>query len=215
MKIKKFNLLVTSNDVNSFGKSFSINKFSIYGIILCFFIILFFAFLGGYYIFLNGNEIKEKFIVSDKSVLPNFNTIVIPNNKHKISPTSYITHNFSENHLGIDINGDNKTKIYAAMSGSVFYEGFDSLKGNVIIISHDNGYITKYMHNKQNLVKSGNKVNLNIPIAEMGNTGSLVKSEGIHLHFELWKDGQAVNPIKFIKNLELIDTLYSDNFSVK
>ena len=81
-----------------------------------------------------------------------------------------------------------------------------------VIDLDDNGYITKYMHNKRNLVKSGNKVNLNKPIAEMGNTGSLVKNEGIHVHFELWKNGKAVNPIKFIKNLKSVDT---DNFSIK
>ena len=43
-------------------------------------------------------------------------------------------------------------------------------------------------------------------ILEMGNSGSLIKSEGIHVHFELWKDGTAINPLPFIKNLKLVDS---------
>ena len=77
----------------------------------------------------------------------------------------------------------------------------------------DNGYITKYMHNKKNFVSVGQKISVNTPIAEMGNSGSLIKSEGIHVHFELWKDGIAINPLPFIKNLKLVDsnTLVSKN----
>ena len=42
-------------------------------------------------------------------------------------------------------------------------------------------------------------------LAEMGNSGSSVKNEGIHLHFELWKDGKVINPSLFIKNLKVVD----------
>ena len=61
------------------------------------------------------------------------------------------------------------------------------------------------MHNKKNFVKSGEKVNTDKPIAEMGNSGSAVKNEGIHLHFELWKDGKVIDPSPFIKNLKVVD----------
>ena len=92
------------------------------------------------------------------------------------------------------------------MKGKVVYEGYNKKLGNIIIISHDNGYITKYMHNKKNFVNVGQKISVNTPIAEMGNSGSLIKSEGIHVHFELWKDGAAINPLPFIKNLKLVDS---------
>ena len=43
-------------------------------------------------------------------------------------------------------------------------------------------------------------------LAEMGNSGSSVKSEGIHLHFELWQNGVTINPAPFIKKLQTIDS---------
>tara|TARA_Y100001934_G_C12106405_1_gene656421 strand:- start:327 stop:791 length:465 start_codon:yes stop_codon:yes gene_type:complete len=119
--------------------------------------------------------------------------------------TSFITSNFENNHKGIDINGSIGTKIYSPMEGIVIYAGYDKKFGNSIIISHDNGCITKYMHNKSNLVKSGERIDIKKPIAEMGNSGSSVKNEGIHLHFELWKDGEVINPSGYIKNLKTVD----------
>ena len=61
------------------------------------------------------------------------------------------------------------------------------------------------MHNKINYVKSGQNVVIDKPIAEMGNSGSSVKSEGIHLHFELWKDGKVIDPSEYIKNLKNVN----------
>ena len=108
--------------------------------------------------------------------------------------------------MGIDINGNIGTQIYVPMNGQVIYSGFDKKFGNTIIVSHDNGFITKYMHNKKNFVKYGDKVKIDKPIAEMGNSGASVKNEGIHLHFELWKDGKVIDPSSFIKNLKVVDT---------
>ena len=50
------------------------------------------------------------------------------------------------------------------------------------------------------------KISLDNPIGAMGNSGSVVKSGGLHVHFELWNNGMAINPIPFIKNLKLVDT---------
>ena len=50
-------------------------------------------------------------------------------------------------------------------------------------------------------------IKLDKPIAEMGKTGSVLsKKEGIHLHFELWKNGVSINPFEYIKNLNTIDS---------
>ena len=217
MKIKKFNLFITSNDVTDFGKSFSISKSLIYLFIFSFIIILFF-FLNGVYSFFFISEIEK---AQTSSVMANYtlvDSLLFSNDpvqsKGKSDfETSFITNNFNPTHIGIDINGKLGTKIYSPMKGKVVYEGYNKKLGNIIIISHDNGYITKYMHNKKNFVSVGQKISVNTPIAEMGNSGSLIKSEGIHVHFELWKDGTAINPLPFIKNLKLVDsnTLVSKN----
>ena len=62
------------------------------------------------------------------------------------------------------------------------------------------------MHNKKNFVEYGDKVKIDKPIAEMGNSGASVKNEGIHLHFELWQNGGVINPTPFIKKLQTIDS---------
>ena len=213
MKIKKFNLFITSNDVNDFGKSYSIEKKYIYIFFFSSIIILFF-FLFGLYSFFLKPELKLKHLVSNpinessKNLdisLSFINDPVKFKNKSDFE-TSFITSNFSDTHTGVDINGNVGTKIYSPMSGKVIYEGYNKKLGNIIIISHDNGYITKYMHNKKNFVDVGQKVSVNEPIAEMGNSGSSIKSEGIHLHFELWQNGAAINPTPFIKKLQTIDS---------
>ena len=210
MKIKKFNLFITSNNVTDFGKYFSISKTFIYSFIFFSIIILFF-FLNGIYSFFFTSEIKQ---IKTSSIISNYSLVdsllflndpVKPKNKSDFE-TSFITNNFNQNHIGIDINGQLGTKIYSPMKGKVIYEGYNKKLGNIIIISHDSGYITKYMHNKKNFVNVGQKISVNTPIAEMGNSGSLIKSEGIHVHFELWKDGLVVNPLPFIKNLKLVDS---------
>ena len=211
MKIKKFNLFITSNDVSDFGKSFSISKAYIY-LFICSSIFILFFFLFGFYFFFFTS--KQELI--SNLVVPNYNDSLNDSlffikdpvkfkNKSDFE-TSFITSDFTKNHIGIDINGKTGTKIYSPMPGKVIYEGYNKKIGNIIIISHHNGYITKYMHNKKNYVSIGQELSTNNPIAEMGNSGSLVKSKGIHLHFELWKNGVVINPNPFIKNLKLIDS---------
>ena len=206
MKNKKFKLFITSHDVNNFGTSYSISKFLIYFLTSFFILIVFFSLFGFYFLFLNDSNTE-----SDVPLLRDINDIQFlkdPVNAKNNSDfeTSFITGSFDDNHMGIDINGNIGTQIYVPMNGQVIYSGFDKKFGNTIIVSHDNGFITKYMHNKKNFVKYGDKVKIDKPIAEMGNSGASVKNEGIHLHFELWKDGKVIDPSSFIKNLKVVDT---------
>ena len=212
MQNKKFNLFITSDDVHNFGNSYSISKPFLYFIITCSIISIFFAFFGFYYIFISSTPSSKDFIASGNNVdqLEFAHHLVHAKNNSDFE-TSFITSNFSEKHVGIDINGSTGTKIYSPLKGKVIYEGFDKKLGNVIIIYHDNRYITKYMHNKKNFVKFGDIVNPGKLIAEMGNSGSSVKNEGIHLHFELWKNGKPVNPGEFITNLKSVDTEFVSN----
>ena len=209
MKNKKFNLFITTNDVDNFGNSYSISKFSIYLLISTLFLVFVFSFFGLYFLFLYNPQLNSQ--LNSKPIY-NSNTSDIQFLKDPVKAknnsdfeTSFITSHFDITHMGIDINGSIGTKIYAPMSGNVIYSGFDKKFGNTIIISHSDGCVTKYMHNKKNFVKSGEKVNIDKPIAEMGNSGSVVKNEGIHLHFELWKDGKVIDPLPFIKNLKVVD----------
>ena len=211
MKNKRFNLFVTSDDVGSFGNSYSVSKFLLYFIGSFILLSFFFSLFGIYFLFFSSSEIDPKISLtyssdnedSDKAIFLK-DPVHFQNNSE--FETSFITSNFSDNHMGIDINGSIGTKIYSPISGKVIYQGFDKKAGNLIIVSHNNGYITKYMHNKKNFVQIGDMVNPDKAIAEMGNSGASIKNEGIHLHFELWKNGVVIDPSPFIKNLKSIDT---------
>jgi murein DD-endopeptidase MepM/ murein hydrolase activator NlpD len=67
--------------------------------------------------------------------------------------------------------------------------------GNVVIIDHGNGFVSKYAHNSVNLVKEGDEVNTGAVIARVGSIG---RSTGPHLHFELKYNGEGINPARFI-----------------
>ncbi len=99
-------------------------------------------------------------------------------------------------HLGIDIAGRESTPIVAAASGNVIFEGWTSYFGNCLIIAHRDGYVTFYGHCRQNLRKLAEEVKRGEPIALLGSTGH---SSAPHLHFEIWKDGVPVDPLKLLQ----------------
>ena len=107
------------------------------------------------------------------------------------------------------VEGDKKlgTKIYSPMDGIVLFAGYDEKVGHYIIISHGEGYQTKYFHNKKNLVSTGDPITTNKPIAEMGKSGALVEKQATHLHFELLKDGTSIDPEPFIHNIKSVVTV--------
>ena len=106
----------------------------------------------------------------------------------------------STNHKGLDIGaktaGVSGDKIYASDGGTVSFVGTASGYGNLIKISHKDGYETRYAHLKSFNVVKGAKVSKGQVIGYMGNTGV---STGVHLHFEIRKDGASYNPENYIK----------------
>jgi lipoprotein NlpD len=102
-------------------------------------------------------------------------------------------------HDGIDIVAPKGTPVIAADDGEVIYsgEGERGLRGygNLILISHKDGYVTVYAHNECNLVKVGDIVKKGQKIALVGDTG---RTNGTHLHFEIRKDKKPRNPIFFL-----------------
>lgn len=99
-------------------------------------------------------------------------------------------------HKGIDFAGKSGSDVYAVASGIITWEGKQAGYGHMIEISHGNGYVTRYGHNKKNLVKVGERVNNGDVIAMLGSSG---RSTGPHVHFEVLKNGHAINPYQFIK----------------
>ena len=96
---------------------------------------------------------------------------------------------------GIDIAGTRGQQVLAASDGQVVYAG-NALRGygNLVIINHDNEFLSAYAHNDVLLVKEGQKVKRGQQIAKMGSTDA----SSVGLHFEIRYRGQSVNPIKYL-----------------
>ena len=119
---------------------------------------------------------------------------------------SYITSGFGSRadpirggrayHKGIDFEADVGDPVMAVADGVVSFSGRRSGYGNVIEIDHGNGYVTRYAHNSRLERKVGSLVRAGQEIAKAGSTG---RSTGAHVHFEVWKNGVAVNPNKFLQ----------------
>jgi murein DD-endopeptidase MepM/ murein hydrolase activator NlpD len=121
----------------------------------------------------------------------------------RLPAKGYITRGFqpSQGHLGIDIAGKEGSPIVAAADGFVVFAGWTYDAGNMIIIAHGGGYFTFYKHNQALLKAANSSVKHGEPIALLGNTGAM--SHGPHLHFEVWKDGVALDPSDYVLNFHL------------
>jgi lipoprotein NlpD len=95
-------------------------------------------------------------------------------------------------HKGLDIRGKRGQSVYAANTGVVVYAGTGlPAYGKLLIVKHNETYLSAYAHNSQLLVKEGDKVKVGQQIAEMGKSGTTYE----HLHFEIRKKGVPVNPL--------------------
>lgn len=97
---------------------------------------------------------------------------------------------------GLDIGGAVGTPIKAAAAGQVVYAG-NALRGygNLVIIKHNDDFLSAYAHNHRLLVKERESVVAGQLIAEMGNTDA----DRVQLHFEIRFRGQSVDPLKYLK----------------
>lgn len=99
-------------------------------------------------------------------------------------------------HSGLDFAGGYATPIYSTGPGIVSYTGQRSGYGNVVEIDHGRGLKTRYAHLSAFAVRTGQRVAVGQRIASMGSTG---RSTGTHLHYEVWVNGRAQNPGRFLK----------------
>ena len=94
-----------------------------------------------------------------------------------------------------DIAAAAGTAINAAADGTVLFAGVKGTYGNLVILSHSNGFLTYYAHCSKLLVNVGDSVTQGQPIAAVGSTG---RSTGPHCHFEVRIGGTAVNPLQYL-----------------
>ena len=99
-------------------------------------------------------------------------------------------------HNGIDIAGKHGSDIYAVAGGVVTYSGDRYGYGNLVEITHENGYVTRYGHNSELVALLGDVVRKGQVISKMGTTG---RSTGPHIHFEVYKNGRTVDPASYIR----------------
>jgi len=97
-----------------------------------------------------------------------------------------------ENHYGIDIVAPENEVVKATLDGIVLFSSWTIETGHVIVIQHQNNYISVYKHNAVLLKREGAYVRAGEPIAIVGESGEY--TTGPHLHFELWHNGNPVNP---------------------
>ncbi|NKC16129.1 MAG: peptidoglycan DD-metalloendopeptidase family protein [Gammaproteobacteria bacterium] len=99
-------------------------------------------------------------------------------------------------HDGIDFAGRYKSPVIAVASGIVTHSESRRGYGNIVQIKHPGGLSTRYAHNAKNTVSVGDKVERGEVIALMGSTG---RSTGAHVHFEVMRGGEQLNPRDFIR----------------
>ena len=99
-------------------------------------------------------------------------------------------------HPYIDITAPAGSSVNAIADGTVIYDGWSDEYGYTIQIQHAGDIVSIYKHNQKLLKKTGDKVKAGTAIALMGNTGST--STGDHLHFELWHNGESLDPTSYI-----------------
>lgn len=99
-------------------------------------------------------------------------------------------------HKGVDLAGKQGSEVVAVAPGVVTWSGQRLGYGNMVEVTHGNGYVTRYGHNEKNLVQMGQMIKKGQPIALMGSTG---RSTGPHVHFEVYFNGKVVDPMKYIQ----------------
>ena len=104
----------------------------------------------------------------------------------------------SAGHNGVDMAAPKGTTIMAAASGIVTYAGYSNGFGNTVMIKHSDEITTLYGHIREGGIKVsvGQRVSVGQKIAEVGSTG---RSTGNHLHFTVYKNDEAVNPLPYLK----------------
>jgi murein DD-endopeptidase MepM/ murein hydrolase activator NlpD len=135
---------------------------------------------------------EDKYNLFEKAK-PKVSTVLFPPVK------GIITEKFNprDKHYAVDIALAKNTPIKSILSGRVIFADWTPNTGNVVIIRHNSGFISIYKHAASVTVSQGDIVRTGEVIALAGSSGT--ESTGVHLHFELWKDGYPIDPSIFIE----------------
>ncbi len=138
-----------------------------------------------------------KSVLSASSESGTMPVMLLPVNGTLSTPFGKIIHNASgaTTHMGIDIHAEKQSSVRAVMDGKVSETGSSPAFGDYIRIMHDNGFETVYAYCSVLTVQEGDRISKGDVIAQIGDQGI---SAGQHLHFEVWKDGEAVDPLEYI-----------------
>lgn len=98
-------------------------------------------------------------------------------------------------HTGVDIAAPAGARIYPMARGMVVFSGWRGGYGRTVIVRHADGLESLYAHTARNLVRVGDIVDTQTPLGAVGDSG---RSSGPHLHFEVRRDGRAVNPMRYL-----------------
>ncbi|WP_209401196.1 M23 family metallopeptidase [Pseudozobellia sp. WGM2] len=101
-----------------------------------------------------------------------------------------------DKHYAVDVTAPTGTPVKAVATGTVIFSEWTADTGYVIILEHKEGLLSVYKHNGSLNKGQGEVVRAGEVVASVGNTGEL--TTGPHLHFELWSNGNTVNPLDYI-----------------
>lgn len=102
-------------------------------------------------------------------------------------------------HRGVDYGVPRGSPIYATADGIVVFAGWRGSFGKTVIVDHGNGVMTVYAHASRLSVKVGDTITRGAVVGKVGSTG---RSTGPHLHYEIWVNGRATNPLHFQRSAE-------------
>jgi murein DD-endopeptidase MepM/ murein hydrolase activator NlpD len=141
-------------------------------------------------------ESQDKYNLSvsdDKSMKKNIGSFFF---FRPVKGTVTSSFNAREGHYGTDIAAAENEVVKATLNGTVIFSSWTTDNGHVLHVQHENNLVSVYMHNSVLLKKVGDYVKAGEAIAIIGNSGEL--TTGPHLHFELWHNGNAIDPQEYI-----------------
>ncbi len=158
-------------------------------------------------------DINERPIIADSTIGTYFepnNQVSFIENIPSVAPIQgYVSQRsgkpglfITKTHHGIDIVAKQGEPILASASGVVVFSGWTYEFGNLIVLYHGDDYFSHYGHNQQNLKQQLDIVNRGEVIGLVGNTGV---SSGPHLHFEVWKEFIAMDPLIYFPEYQSKD----------
>jgi murein DD-endopeptidase MepM/ murein hydrolase activator NlpD len=134
---------------------------------------------------------EDKYNLFEKAT-PRVNTVLFPPVKGIVTNQ----YDVKSKHYAVDVALPKNTPIKSVLGGTVIFADWTPTNGYVILIRHNDGFTSVYKHCESLTADQGDSVKGGEIIAIAGSTGE--QSTGVHLHFELWKDGYPIDPLQFI-----------------